>query len=89
MNDPKTTVVTGPSPPTAEERVIMLEEEICQLMDTNCTLQQSIQDVQQTLEKMAIAKQSHPPQVTAMQHQLSSASNSSHSSNRANTPSSI
>ena len=45
MNDSRH-IVKGSQQPSAEEQVIMLEEEIRQLMDTNRTLQQSISDVQ-------------------------------------------
>ena len=87
-NDPRTTVSNGPSQPTAEERVLLLEEEIRQLMDTNRTLQQSIQDVQATLASMSIARQ-HPVQVTTIPRASPTPSTSSHSSNRASTPSSV
>ena len=88
MNDPRNIVSTSPAQPVAEERVVMLEEEIRQLMDTNRTLQKSICEVQHTLASMAITKQVQPLPVL-IQWPPSSASNLSHSSNRASTPSSV
>ena len=54
MNDPPTVSANTPSEPTAEERVVMLEAELRTLMNTNTTLQQSIQDIQKSLASMSI-----------------------------------